>query len=140
MTTRSTILVVEDGPDLAAALVEALGDEGFRVLAAASVEEATRVLRAFLAQLVLADALWQGRASDPWAAVDAIRASAGEAPLILCSGQDAARYADYAAHGCAAFLAKPFDIDALLGLVASLLPGQRGANPQGHGHALEQIL
>jgi CheY-like chemotaxis protein len=140
MATRSTILVVEDDPDLAEILLEALGGEGFRVLAAASAEEATRVLRAFRARLVLADALWQDRASDPWSAVDAIRAAAGDAPLVLCSAHDAARYADYPDHGCAAFLAKPFDVDALLALVASLLPESLGSRPQGDGHALEQVL
>jgi DNA-binding response OmpR family regulator len=140
MAARDTILVVEDDRDLAAVLVAALGDEGFRVLAAPSLAEATRVLRAFRVRLVLADALWHDRAADPWAGVDAIRAAAGDAPLVLCSAHDPSRYAAHAAHGCAAFLAKPFDVDELIGLVAALLPGRRGACPQGHGHALEQVL
>jgi DNA-binding NtrC family response regulator len=130
MATRDTILVVEDDPDLAAALGEALGDAGVRVLTTTSVAGAMRILRAFRVQLVLTDALWQDRATDPWASVDAIRAAAGDAPLILCSGHDAARYAECAAHGCAAFLAKPFDIDAFIGLVVSLLPGDRGGAPR----------
>lgn len=140
MATRDTILVVEDDSGLAAVLVEALGEQGFRVIAAHSLAEATRFLRAFRVQLVLADALWHDRAADPWAAADAIRAAASDAPLVLCSGHDPARYAENASHGCAAFLGKPFDVEELLRLVAALLPGRRGARPQGHGHALEQVL
>jgi DNA-binding NtrC family response regulator len=141
MPTRPTILVVEDDDAIAALLFDVLGAAGYRVLTAGTAEDALRILRSFRIQLLITDALRHEIGADRWSPLDPILAAAGDAPIILCSAYDPQDYADYATRGCAAFLAKPFDVDALLALVASLLPDNTGRGvAQGGGYALEQVL
>jgi two-component system KDP operon response regulator KdpE len=140
MAVRRTILVVEDDADIVALLSDLLGAAGYRVLTAGTATEAQRILRAFRAQLVIADALLPASGEGRWSVLDPILAAAGDAPVVLCSAHDPQEYADYAAHGCTAFLAKPFDMDELVALVASLLPDAPPGVAQGGSHALEQVL
>ena len=140
IVTRQTILVVGDDAEVATLLHDLLGAAGYRVLAAATSPAAVATLRAFRVRLVIADALPPAQGAERWSALAPLLAAAGAVPVILCSARDPEEYADYADRGCAAFLAKPFDVDALLALVASLLPETRGAGAQGGGHALEQVV
>jgi hypothetical protein len=89
---------------------------------------------------VIADALQPASGEGRWSALAPILDAAGGAPAILCSARDPREYADYADHGCAAILAKPFDRDELVAPVASLLPDTAPGVAQGGGHALEQVL
>ena len=123
METRGTVLLVEDDPDIAALIRDALGEVGYRALITRTVADAREALAAFRVGLVLSDAFHPGPAADPWAALEPLTQAAHAVPAVICSARPAAEYADYAAHGFAAFLAKPFDLDELLALVASLLPG-----------------
>ncbi len=118
MDARPTILLVEDDPAIAALLHDALTDEGYRVLVAASPMVGCTILTAFRVGLVLTDGF---RGDDPWAPLAPLVAQAGSTPVILCSAANPARYADHAAHGFAALLPKPFDLDGLVALVAALL-------------------
>jgi two-component system, chemotaxis family, chemotaxis protein CheY len=51
----TTLLVVEDNPDLRSALVEVLTDEGYSVLSAENGEEALQVLSGVTVQAILLD-------------------------------------------------------------------------------------
>src|SRR5687768_9609468 len=108
MTTRDTILAIDEDPGIAALVCDVLGQAGYRGLVAASEDEALLFLRAFKVQLVITDALRPNHSADQWATLDTIRAAAGDAALVICSGHDQHDYADHAAHGYAALLPKPF--------------------------------
>jgi DNA-binding NtrC family response regulator len=140
MAMRWTLLVVDDDADIVALLSDLLGAAGYRVLTAGTAAEALRIVRAFRVHLVIADALLPASGEGRWSPLDAIVAASGDAPVVLCSARDPWEYADYAAHGCAAFLAKPFDRDGLGALVAALLRDAGRGVGQGGGHALEQVL
>ncbi len=119
-----TLLVVEDEPSIADLLHLALTGEGYRIVMVGDGRAALRRLAEGGYDLVLSDVmlpfldglgLARAMHADP-----ALRAI----PLILLS----------AAHGStaravphAAFLAKPFDLDALLATVGRLLDPDHGA-------------
>ncbi|HEY8599025.1 MAG TPA: response regulator [Thermomicrobiales bacterium] len=121
METRRTILVVEDNPAIAELLRETLTESGYRVLLAATPDAARPILAAFRVGLVLTDA-FHDVSGTIWDDLDPLVRLAGGAPLVLCSAHDPALYADFAAHGFASALPKPFDLDEMLALVAALLP------------------
>jgi two-component system nitrogen regulation response regulator GlnG len=121
MDARPTILLVEDDPSIAALLRDVLTDAGYRVLVAATPTVGCTILAAFRVGLVLTDGFHDG-GDDPWAPLAPLVARAVGSPVILCSAHSPTVYADYADHGFAALLPKPFDLDGLLALVASVLP------------------
>lgn len=129
----STILLVEGDPDTAALLQTTLGQGGRRILLARTVAEGGDILAAFRVGLVIAEAqppvVHPNRPIGIWEDLDPLTQAAGGAALILCSADERARYADHAAHGFAAFLTKPLDIDALLALVGVFLPLGGQATP-----------
>jgi CheY-like chemotaxis protein len=124
MATRGTVLVVDDTPDIAAMIREALAEDGYRVLVAPTVAVALAILAAFRVHLVLTDAFYPvpGATGNPWTALDPLVQATGDLPLVLCTARPAADYAAHAAHGFAAVLTKPFTLDALARLVGALLP------------------
>lgn len=132
---RGTILVAEDDAEIAALLHEALELDGYRVLLAPTIAVALEILAAFRVRLVIADGFRAQATADPWASLAPLVARARTTPVILCSAHNPATYADYAARGFAAFLPKPFDLDALSALVAALLA--RGMGPTSGAAALE---
>ena len=132
---RGTILVVDDTPDIADRLRGMLGSDGYRVLVAPTAAIGVQILRAFQVGLVVTDTLHaedpdQG---DPRAELDQLTAAAGDVPLILCAPDTSGLCADYAAHGFAACLTKPLDLDALRALAGSLFPGD-ASRPSVVGH------
>ncbi len=133
MEKCGTILLVEGDPDTAALLQTALDRGGHRVLLARTVAEGRDILAAFRVGLVIAEAqrpvARPDRAVGIWADLDPLAQAAGGAAPIVCSADDQSRYADHVAHGFAAFLPKPFDLDALLVLVGAVLPIGGQATP-----------
>jgi len=123
---RPTILLVEDDPSIAALICDVLTDSGYRVLVAATPTLGGTILAAFRVGLVLT-AGFHGGGDDPWAPLAPLVARAGGTPVILRSAHRPAAYADHAARGFAALLPRPFDLDALLALVASVLPDRDDA-------------
>ena len=129
MEPRDTILVVDDTADVADLLRDVLGGAGYRVLVAPTLEVGLTILAAFVVRLVLIDAPTPtddaADAGDFWGELDRLAHRARRMPLIVYAGDNpecyAECYADYAAHGYAAHLAKPLDLDALAALVAGLL-------------------
>ena len=119
------LLVVEDDAALADLFVTALADEGYAVDHATSSEQAIALLGSQPPDayaLVLTNPFVSVR-DDPYAQLANLRA-ATTAPIVICSGHPAARYADYPARGYAAFLQEPFDLQDLINLVASLTNGR----------------
>ncbi len=129
MEPRDTILVVDDTADVADLLRAVLGGAGYRVLVAPTVTVGLQVLAAFRIALVLIDAPTptdsDAAADNFWTELDRLAYAARKTPLIVYAGDSPERYAAYAAHGYAAHLATPLDLDALVATVAGLLPAKR---------------
>ncbi len=110
-----TILVVDDEDSIAALLRDLLEDEGYQVVTAGDGRAALDRLAAQPVALVLSDVMLPHL--DGRALARAMHADPAQRaiPLVLVSAAGAAGVRD-APH--AAFLRKPFDLDALLATVA----------------------
>jgi len=120
------VLVVDDDPDILQTLGLCLTTEGYRVLMAANGREALRILESERPSVILLDLMmpvmdgWQfvaelehrGRRDVPLLILSADRAVQGHAAQLRASGH----------------LAKPFDLDELLGKVQQLVGGGALAN------------
>jgi CheY-like chemotaxis protein len=114
-TAARRILVVDDDPDIRAALEDALSVSGYLVAAARNGSEALQALRSMRCDLVLLDLMmpvmtgWEFRDEqlrDPvLAGIPVIVISAARSPAPI---------------DAAAYLPKPFDLDRLLELVDRL--------------------
>ena len=111
------VLVVDDDGDIRETLTEVLSVAGFRVSAAANGLEALDLLRAAPCDLVVLDLMmpvmsgWEFRDEqlrDP---------AIAHVPVIVVSAARAPRPVT-----AAAFLPKPFDLDAILNLADRLAP------------------
>src|SRR3954470_20300434 len=113
-----SVLVVDDDPDILQTLALCLSSEGYRVLMASNGREALHVLDRESPAVILLDLMmpvmdgWQfvqeletrGRRDVPLLILSADRAVQGHAQKLKANGH----------------LAKPFDLDELLGKVAHL--------------------
>ena len=120
------VLVVDDDPDILQTLALCLSTEGYRVLMAANGREALEVVNKERPACILLDLMMP--VMDGWQFVGELDSRGRRpAPLLILS-------ADRAVQGHAqklradAYLAKPFDLDELLGKVSQLTGG-----PDGHG-------
>ena len=112
------ILVVEDDDDVAQAIATILSGEGYRAVVATTVAEATAQARLIRPNLVLLDwNLPDGCGED---VVRAIRPTDPSVPIIVMSGAREALQASLRVDARER-LAKPFDLERLLGLVRSYL-------------------
>ena len=132
MTARRTILVVDDDPDIAEVMREMLAAESYRVFVALSIDAARDILAAVRVNLVITDAFHPGIRGDVWSPLRRLIDAAPGQAFILCSAREAACYADFADYGIAAYLSKPFNIDNLLALVATLTAGSLPEADTGH--------
>jgi len=119
-------LVVEDRPSIRQLLEVALTQEGLRVIATATADEALAVAITELPDIALLDLLLPGRRGDTLIA--ALRALPNGAllPIIVLSGIEGVGATSRAA-GAQGFLAKPFDLRELIALVRTHL--RRAAAP-----------
>ena len=120
---RASILIIDDDPAILDLAALALRDEGYHAITLASHAEAVQHLAAIRFDLILADSAGAGVA-DPWAALETVRAAAGDTPVLIFSAHNSAVFADHAARGFAGVLAKPFDLDEFLATVRDTLVGQ----------------
>jgi DNA-binding response OmpR family regulator len=121
------ILVVDDDPDILQTLALCLSTEGYRVTMAANGQEALGILAREKPACILLDLMMP--VMDGWQFVAELdKRGLRKAPLLILS-------ADRSVQGHAMklraddFLAKPFDLDELLGKVHHLTGG-----PNGHPH------
>jgi CheY-like chemotaxis protein len=116
----ASILLVDDDPDILEALSEIMTEEGFFVRVARNGQEALDLVGAVPPVLILLDLMMpvmdgrefgaRIRSCPDWADIPIIVLSADRDPQTAAEELDAA--------GC---LAKPFELDALVGLVRSVV-------------------
>jgi CheY-like chemotaxis protein len=128
-SVERTVLVVDDDPDILQTLALCLSTEGYRVAMASNGHEALVLLGKEKPACILLDLMMP--VMDGWQFVAELEGRGWrKAPLLILS-------ADRAVQGHAAklradaFLAKPCDLDELLGKVHELTGGPNG-NGRGH--------
>jgi two-component system, chemotaxis family, chemotaxis protein CheY len=120
------VLVVDDDEAIRALLREALEDEGYAVQEAADGAQALGMLGRARPDAVLLDLMMP--VLDGWgflrAAADLPRAGL---PIVVMSAASnlSAAAQELLGLGVRAWLPKPFDLDALLGMVGQLCPAER---------------
>ena len=116
--SRRTVLVADDDADVRDVLTRLLEDEGYGVGTARDGVEAFVVAAADPPDLIVLDLAMP--AFDGWGFIEAWRGQPAEhaAPILVLS--TVGRAADATELGVQGCLAKPFDLDALLGAVARL--------------------
>jgi DNA-binding response OmpR family regulator len=113
MTEPSTILVVDDDPELREGLTAMLGQRGFRMLAADDGREATRLIHEHRPDLVILDLMmprWGGLA-----VLEQFNGNPGAPPFIMITANDGVKHRGYAEQlGVVDYIKKPFTMDRLL--------------------------
>jgi DNA-binding NtrC family response regulator len=112
--TRPLIAVVDDDPDVRGLVATALDGAGYDVIEASDGEEALRLVEESPPRLLLLDI--QMPNLDGPALVHELRSRLHELPVVVMTGRPhPAREADRC--NAVASLAKPFDMERLVGLV-----------------------
>jgi two-component system cell cycle response regulator DivK len=117
-----TILVVDDTLDNRAIIGQMLRLSGYRVLLAASGEEAIKLAEQELPDLILMDLAMPGM--DGWSATEQIRSRVDLAhlPVIAVTGHVMRDEIERAIRaGCQDYLAKPIDYETMLAKVRTFL-------------------
>jgi CheY-like chemotaxis protein len=115
------VLVVDDDPDILEAICDILEAEGYRVARARHGGEALQRLEAERPSLILLDLMMP--VMDGVAFAQRLHGDPGvaEIPIVVISADGNPQRA--ALVGARGYLAKPFDIDALLAHVSSITGG-----------------
>ena len=109
------ILIIEDDPDLASAMAEALAAEGYQVATASNGQEALAALSdAVHPALILLDMMMP--AMDGWALLHWLQRDAvlSSVPVVVMTAYGIGGVGWAAGLGARGYLRKPFDTDALL--------------------------
>lgn len=120
-TTTASVLVVDDEPQVLWMLRFSLEAEGYRTLSASDGRAALDEVHAHRPQVMLLDVMMPFM--DGWSVLEELRRiPEGERPRVVVvsarsSHRDRAKAAEL---GADAFVAKPFDVDDLLGVVHEL--------------------
>jgi two-component system, OmpR family, response regulator MprA len=124
--TRQRILVADDDAVIREAVTEILEIEGYRVLTAADGLEALRLLRQDPPALLILDMRMPGL--NGWEVAAEMRSLAIDVPiLVMTAARDARAWAAEVA--ASAYLAKPFELQALVDAVERLSGPRRGGPP-----------
>jgi len=111
------VLVVEDDPEFLDLIFDVLEADGYRVSRARSTGEALERAARARPDVILVDVAWGTSAADG-VRQEFRERGLGDIPLLVVSADGSPQRAARA--GAEAFLAKPFDIEALLAEVASM--------------------
>ena len=124
MSDPATVLIVEDEYAIADLLEMALTDEGYRVVRAANGRQGLERLAEDAPDLVISDFMMP--VLDGAGLVQAMRQSEGQhqVPIIIMSSMPEANV-HARIDGYAAFVRKPFQIAALMRLIAIILQAAR---------------
>ncbi len=119
--TEPLVLVVDDDPDLLEAICDILGTESYRVARARNGLEALERVDAERPDVILLDLMMPVMDGVTFAQALRQRPAASDVPILVISADgNPQRAASVNARG---YLAKPFDIDALLAHVAAITRG-----------------
>jgi chemosensory pili system protein ChpA (sensor histidine kinase/response regulator) len=122
MIPGDRILVVEDDDDIREVVEEILSSEGYRVEVAKDGIDALGKLDGDTRPLlILLDMMMPRMDGETFLRALRARPPLADAPVVVISGNAAARERAHALHA-AACLVKPFELDELLGLVRGLSP------------------
>jgi len=118
----SSVLLVDDAPELRELVSTILTDEGFDVTAFDAAEEALTHIDLVLPDLLILD----GRLTrmSGWQCFQLLRASERTEKLpvlMLTAAVDDVQRAEQPADDCTAYVTKPFDIDELLAKIDELI-------------------
>jgi two-component system, chemotaxis family, chemotaxis protein CheY len=117
VTEQPLVLVVDDDPDILDAICDILRGEGYRVARARHGLEALARVQEERPSVILLDLMMP--VMDGLAFAQALRGRDAESiPIVVISADGNPQKA--AAVGARGFLAKPFDIEALLNQVAAM--------------------
>ncbi|MEM9667714.1 MAG: sigma 54-interacting transcriptional regulator [Pseudomonadota bacterium] len=121
--SKPTVLVAEDDASIRMVISQTLTGEGYAVRTTSSPEALQRWIRNGEGDVVVTDVYLD---DDPiFDIMPSMRLERPELPIIVMSGQNTILTAASAAeHGAFDYLPKPFDIEALSGLVARALKKQ----------------
>src|SRR5215210_6510577 len=111
------VLVIESDPSISAVLADLLADEGHVSDVATTTADGLRRARAAPWDACLTDGFWPEVVADGRAYLADLAACC---PVVLVSARDWARHARPADLGVAAVIPKPFDLDDLLGALATV--------------------
>jgi CheY-like chemotaxis protein len=124
--TPPLVLVVDDDPDILDAICDILDAEGYRVSRARHGREALEQVDNELPDVILLDLMMP--VMDGVAFSQALRQRPdGDVPIVVISADGNPQRAT--AVGAVGYLAKPFDIDALLAQVAGITHGDDERRP-----------
>ncbi len=120
---RPLVLVVDDDPDILDAICDILEAEGYRVSRARHGVEALAAIDEERPAVILLDLMMPVMDGVAFARALRERPTDANVPILVISADgNPARAASVGAQG---YLAKPFDIDALLAHVAAITRGER---------------
>jgi DNA-binding NtrC family response regulator len=143
MIPQPTLLIVEDEPGVLAALYEALSFHGYRIITAASIQEAERAMQSLGSSqihLVVADIhlTRNPHGCEGYALYRHWNVAYPTLPFILMSAYPSSQDLPDIRAGAVRFLPKPFEIRSLLNVVQDImgvivLPGVHDQDPQALG-------
>ena len=116
------VLVVDDDPDILEAICDILGTESYRVSRARNGLEALERVDAERPDVILLDLMMPVMDGVTFASVLRQRPEVADVPILVISADGNPQRA--ASVGARGYLAKPFDIDALLAHVAAITRGR----------------
>jgi DNA-binding response OmpR family regulator len=127
---RPSILVIDDEPDILAALTFLLEDEGYRVQASEKGDYAESLLdgNGELPDLIVLDVLLSGKDGRLICRALKHHPATAHIPVVMISAHPNAEQSVKDV-GADAFVAKPFSIDDILATVAGLLAAARERTP-----------
>jgi two-component system chemotaxis response regulator CheY len=121
MAPSRPILVVEDDHDVRDAMVQVLESEGYEAVPAVDGEEALGHLQAGLEPCLILLDLMMPRMSG-WQFMEHQTVRDLQAPIVVVSAYGTGD--EMRSAGVAAYMRKPVDVDALLGVIARHCPRQ----------------
>ena len=119
MNQGKSVLVVDDDPGIRAFMAIALRMEGFVVDTAADGAEALDKARQTHPDAIVLDLMMPGMDGRDFVKAWRAEPANKQAPVVMMSASDSRFGTDVP--GVAAFLAKPFDLETLLGKLDSLM-------------------
>lgn len=113
-----TVLLIEDDDDLRATMAEILVEQGHRVTAIGTIDDARKYLAAFLPTLIVLDGRLCGQSARSLLLEIDLRYPDARPAVLLVSGSWGS--AELADEFSLPYLPKPFDLDRFVGLVRRL--------------------